>query len=67
MKPKENRSGDKNSVQGFDSCYTPFYAVDPLLPYLPSGVGVWESACGSGQIVKKLTASGLGGFSRQCC
>lgn len=40
-----------------DRCYTPAYALDPLLPYLPAGM-VWESAAGSGHMVRALKAAG---------
>jgi hypothetical protein len=41
-----------------DFCQTPHYAIDPLLPYLPKHWAIWESACGEGQIVRKLTNEG---------
>lgn len=58
MKPKTNtpaRSGQKK-----DRCQTPFYAVDPLLSYLPhpGTVKIWEPACGQGNISAKLKAHG---------
>lgn len=40
-----------------DRCYTPAYALDPLLPYLPSGV-IWEPAAGRGDLVRALQESG---------
>lgn len=38
---------------------TPYYAIDPLLPYLPAGKTIWESAAGEGQIVSKLRHHGF--------
>jgi hypothetical protein len=29
-----------------DACQTPAYAIDPLLPYLPEGLNIWEPAAG---------------------
>lgn len=40
-----------------DRCYTPAYAIDPLLPYLPSGI-VWESAAGDGHLVRAFEKAG---------
>lgn len=31
-----------------DKCYTPPYAVDLLVPFLPQGSVIWEPACGAG-------------------
>lgn len=67
MKPKQNRAGTKSKSHTYDRCQTPYYALDPLLPYLEcfkisyklknldgKPFVIWESACGDGQIVKKL-------------
>lgn len=38
---------------------TPAYAVDLLVPYIPSYVKcIWEPACGSGRLVKRLRHHG---------
>lgn len=58
MKPKVNRKGNVNKPNTYDSCQTPYYALDPLLPYLPKAAIIWESACGDGQIVDKLELEG---------
>lgn len=58
MKPKQNRVGDSKKSHTFDRCQTPYYALDPLIPYLPQGI-IWESAAGEGQIVTKLRLSGF--------
>ncbi len=57
MKPKQNQQGSTKKSNNYDRCQTPFYALDPLLPYLPSGI-IWEPAAGDGHIVTKLTMSG---------
>ena len=48
---------DPHASDPRDRCYTPAYALDPLLPYLPSGV-VWEPAAGAGHIVRALEVAG---------
>lgn len=58
-KPKINRKGQKDKSAKFDQCQTPFYALDPIVPYLNLGWLIWESACGDGQIVSKLTQEGF--------
>lgn len=58
MKPKTNRVGQINKSAKYDRCQTPFYAIDPLLPYLCPDWLIWESACGDGQIVDKLSQAG---------
>lgn len=59
MKPKQNRKGQKDKSAKFDRCQTPHYALDPILPYLQPKWLIWESACGEGQIVTKLTKEGF--------
>ena len=46
-----NQAIDPHKSDPRDRCYTPAYAIDPLLPCLPSG-GIWESAAGSGSLVR---------------
>jgi hypothetical protein len=58
MKPKTNQKGNVNKSHGYDQCQTPFYALDPLIPYLPQGL-IWESASGEGNIVSKLKSEGF--------
>jgi hypothetical protein len=48
---------DPHTSDPRDRCYTPAYALDPLLPYLPAGV-VWESAAGQGHLVMALELAG---------
>ena len=48
---------DPHASDPRDRCYTPAYALDPLLPYLPAGV-VWEPAAGAGHLVRALQAAG---------
>jgi len=59
MKPKQNKAGDKNKSNTYDRCQTPYYALDPLLPYLNSSWKVWEPAAGDGNIIKKLEHHGF--------
>lgn len=59
MKPKQNRKGQKDKSAKFDRCQTPFYALDPLIPFLNPSWLIWESARGEGQIVEKLTQEGF--------
>ncbi len=39
---------------GHDNCQTPGYAIDPLIPFLPTMARVWEPAAGEGYLVKAL-------------
>ena len=54
MKPKTNVATDPSESQGFDRCYTPPYALDPLLPYIRPKWFVWESAAGEGHLVDAI-------------
>lgn len=56
MKSKQFRSGSTKKAHTFDRCQTPFYALDPLIPYLPNCT-LWESAAGEGQMAAKLKLS----------
>ncbi len=49
----------KRTRSALDQCQTPYYALDPLLPYLPTEWVYWEPACGDGNIVAKLKSSDL--------
>lgn len=60
MKPKLNRAGDPAESKGFDRCYTPAYALDPLLPYVRPDWIVWESAAGAGHVYEALAPHTLG-------
>ena len=51
---KKRKKTNKNDNKS-DQCQTPHYAIDPLLPYLKQNWIIWESACGKGQLVHKLT------------
>lgn len=49
---KTNRPGDLYEPKGYDACQTPPHAVDPLLPYLPTDLVIWEPAQGEGFLVE---------------
>jgi hypothetical protein len=42
-----------------DDYYTPAYAVEILLPYLPKGSVIWESAWATGELARHLAKAGL--------
>lgn len=48
------RPVSQNEAANYDSCQTPAYALDPLLPYLDKNLTVWEAACGEGLLVDAL-------------
>lgn len=50
-KPKTNNKGDITKVSAMDVCQTPPHALEPLYPYLPIDVTIWESACGPEEIL----------------
>lgn len=58
MKPKINRAGDIAKPSAYDRCQTPAYAVDPLVPWLPTHRTIWEPATGEGNIAATLRKSG---------
>lgn len=56
---RDNRKAAKQNIyvpQGMDSCQTPAYAMEPLLPYLASFKNIWEPAAGEGYLVEALKA-----------
>ena len=58
------RKGGKNFKQPYEHApkrvdyYTPAYAVEILLPYLPKGAVIWEAAWGSGVLAGHLNKGG---------
>lgn len=55
MKQKTNREGNTQKANNYDSCQTPSYALDPIMPYLPSDWVIWESAAGEGILSSRLS------------
>lgn len=59
IKPKRQQSETPYIPQGRDAFQTPNYAVDILIPFLPSKIKcVWECAAGHGKIVRRLRHHG---------
>lgn len=56
-KPKTNNPGDITKVSQMDVCQTPPYALEPLYPYLPIDVTIWESASGPEEILVNTLAN----------
>lgn len=42
-----------------DECYTPEYAITPLLPYLKEKTIIWDCAYGSGRLAEHFTKKGF--------
>jgi len=42
-----------------DECYTPEYAINPLLPYLEKGWKIWDCAFGSGRLAEHFKKQGF--------
>jgi hypothetical protein len=59
VKPKRTQPKTPDSVQDRDLFYTPVYATEMILPYIPEGVRtIWEPAAGTGMIAKVLRGAG---------
>lgn len=56
-KPKTNNKGNTNKVSAMDVCQTPPHALEPLYPYLPKDITIWESACGPEEILVNALAN----------
>jgi len=54
---KKTKSNTK--IPAKDLCQTPAYALGPLIPLLPPGCVVWESAAGEGYLVRALKDAGF--------
>lgn len=42
-----------------DECYTPKYAINPLLPYLKKELVIWDCAFGSGRLAEHFEKKGF--------
>lgn len=58
-KPKTNRKANAGVSAEMDRCYTPPYALDPLLPYLDPNLVVWEPAAGDGRLAATMRLCGF--------
>lgn len=58
MKPKSNRKGDGTKQSNLNTCQTPDYALDPLLPYITHLKTIWEPAAGQGYLSAALEKAG---------
>lgn len=56
-KPKTSRAAKPYEAQGHDLCQTPYYAVEPLIPYLPTDKIIWEPCAGEGYLAQALEAA----------
>jgi hypothetical protein len=54
-KPKRNQKQDTNTSDTRDRCETPGYALDPIVPFLNPNWRIWEPACGTGRIMRRLS------------
>lgn len=55
---KTNRKGNRKEIQPFDYCQTPEYALSSLFQYLPQNKMIWESAAGTGNLVRGFEKRG---------
>jgi len=63
-KPKTTQPETPNEVQGRDSFQTPDYAVDMLLPFIPSYIDlIWECSAGKMKISDRLMHHGYSVYS----
>jgi hypothetical protein len=63
-KPKTNQPQTPNEAQGRDFFQTPNYAVDLLVPYIPTNVRrIWECAAGKRKITDRLIYCGYDTYS----
>ena len=58
MKPKSNYKTEKHKANKMDQCQTPYYALDPLLPYLDKRKYIWEPFAGVGHLADALMEQG---------
>lgn len=59
MKQKESKAADIYVPQGYDGCQTPWYALDPLVPFLTDKI-IWEPALDEGLLAEAFYDYSLG-------
>lgn len=57
-KPKLNYAAESGTIHPKDVFQTPFYAVEPLIPFIPKNWVIWESAKGKGYLSGYLESQG---------
>lgn len=58
-KPKQNYATQAGTSNVRDRCQTPYYAVNPLIPYLKADWRLWEPARGEGLLEATLKRQGF--------
>lgn len=58
-KPRPRSNGSPDSQPARDRCFTPIYAIEPLLPFLHAGSTIWEPACGDGRMARFFQSHGF--------
>lgn len=56
-----SRARKESERRPLDAYMTPAWAIDAMLPHLPLGGRILEPACGEGEIMRRLVASGVKG------
>jgi len=59
MKIPETIPNKNKDLENNDECYTPEYAIIPLLPYLKKEWKIWDCAFGSGRLAENFKKNGF--------